>query len=307
MPEGEVDQEMEDISRLQLPDSKRMDVGTKQTTAAKAEPLDTESETGREDGAAVVFGRYVRSSEGFGFVSCTGGSAVFMMPSACADFGHMLPPIGTDIAFSVVNDDKTGRARADNVRSLATYLAELDEPQSKSSAFSLTKPQECMFPGRALAQCSRAFRRTATGQRPLDGCEAAPAASGLGSPTRRRLRFTRRRTHARDDRGLGGDSAACSRRFGFGEAGISKATTAMARYLASRPAGLPFTGGVAVGDLQRLRGGRRNLSGSDMWMAARTHAWRRGGSQRFVLDAVAGTITGTDNRGHRRRHRRPAS
>ena len=44
------------------------------------------------------------------------------MPSACANFGHQLPAVGTKVIFRTVIDAKTNKIRAEAVSKVATEI-----------------------------------------------------------------------------------------------------------------------------------------------------------------------------------------
>ena len=50
----------------------------------------------------------------YGFIRAEDGTDTFVIPSACANFGHQLPAVGTKVIFRKVVDAKTNKIRADN-------------------------------------------------------------------------------------------------------------------------------------------------------------------------------------------------
>ena len=70
------------------------------------------------DGQEILTGRIVKSDGKFGFIKPDNGEGpeMFVMPKACAAFGGVLPPLHTQVAYSVVTDIKTGRPRAEHVQ-----------------------------------------------------------------------------------------------------------------------------------------------------------------------------------------------
>lgn len=117
-------QEMQDISASQLTGEDEdavidplMDVlnHLQETTAAATQPVPIGTERS---------GVVKRLNGGFGFIEQDSGEGdMFFMPMACAAFGNVMPTPGTRVTFEVVQDSKTGRPRADNVRQASSYAA----------------------------------------------------------------------------------------------------------------------------------------------------------------------------------------
>ena len=56
-----------------------------------------------------------KNDKTFGFIKVEDGTDMFVMPSACANFGHQLPAVGTKVTFRTVIDAKTNKIRAEAV------------------------------------------------------------------------------------------------------------------------------------------------------------------------------------------------
>lgn len=62
-------------------------------------------------------GELCKINGNFGFIKQDepGAPDMFCIPQACQAFGREMPPLGTKVRYTIVNDAKTGRPRADNV------------------------------------------------------------------------------------------------------------------------------------------------------------------------------------------------
>jgi len=69
----------------------------------------------------------------FGFIKQDDGEDMFVMPGACESFGGVLPTIGTQVLYHVVSDPKTGRPRAEDVRSAGSGV-KVPPPGRRSGA-----------------------------------------------------------------------------------------------------------------------------------------------------------------------------
>ena len=56
-----------------------------------------------------------KNDKTFGFIHVEDGTDMFVMPSACANFGHQLPAVGTKVTFRTVIDAKTNKIHAEAV------------------------------------------------------------------------------------------------------------------------------------------------------------------------------------------------
>ena len=79
----------------------------KSTTIHLTKPIATKIE--------VVKGIMKTNDKTFGFIKVEDGTDMFVMPSACANFGHQLPAVGTKVTFRTAIDAKTNRIRAEAV------------------------------------------------------------------------------------------------------------------------------------------------------------------------------------------------
>ena len=70
----------------------------------------------------VVKGVMKKNEKTFGFIQAEDGTDMFVIPSACANFGHQLPAVGTKVIFRRVIDAKTNKIRADAVSQVATEI-----------------------------------------------------------------------------------------------------------------------------------------------------------------------------------------
>merc|ERR1711871_293269 len=55
----------------------------------------------------------------YGFISPDDGSNdIVVLPVSCEEWNYKLPPIGTHISYMIVTDKKTGKPRAEDVKSI---------------------------------------------------------------------------------------------------------------------------------------------------------------------------------------------
>ena len=100
----------------------------------------------------------------YGFILRPDGTQIFVIPTACAQFGFQLPPVGTKVIFKVVKDERTGRPRADDVKT----ESESGDNQSRPTTIGDFVWQHGLLEQspttlRALGQekCSRVFKELA--------------------------------------------------------------------------------------------------------------------------------------------------
>eukprot|EP00443_Scrippsiella_acuminata_P022416 CAMPEP_0115207412 /NCGR_PEP_ID=MMETSP0270-20121206/20703_1 /TAXON_ID=71861 /ORGANISM="Scrippsiella trochoidea, Strain CCMP3099" /LENGTH=430 /DNA_ID=CAMNT_0002621005 /DNA_START=56 /DNA_END=1348 /DNA_ORIENTATION=+ len=70
----------------------------------------------------VYTGKICKVGANWGFIKCDDPTLgdMFVIPQSCNAFGRQLPPMGTHVQFTVVNDAKTGRPRAESVEPCAS-------------------------------------------------------------------------------------------------------------------------------------------------------------------------------------------
>ena len=87
----------------------------KSTTIHLTKPIATKIE--------VVKGIMKTNDKTFGFIKVEDGTDMFVMPSACANFGHQLPAVGTKVTFRTAIDARTNKIRAEAVALQANTTA----------------------------------------------------------------------------------------------------------------------------------------------------------------------------------------